>query len=244
MFMGGPLTFNPRLIGVFKERLGLSDDQALIPDHPETMVARGAALSLSDLFAAEDASLCIEHARVALSELESSFEAQLPMRRCSRMRKRRPISRRAMESLRNAAALLVRVNSATRIARCACGSALIRAALRLSSPLSQTTARSLIVFYASNEGEPLAIAPRCPYRFARSIRFGGHSTRYRGRGRDWLRRRFVRERIFGRLPYGRDGRPCACPRARSFPMRASFSTLGGQDMRPCGSKTASCATSW
>ena len=69
-----------------------------------------------------------------------------PMRRCSRMRKRRPISRRAMESLRNAAALLVRVNSATRIARCACGSALIRAALRPSSPLSQTTARSLTVF--------------------------------------------------------------------------------------------------
>ena len=65
VFMGGPLTFNPRLIGVFKERLGLSDDQALIPDHPETMVARGAALSLSDLFAAEDVSLCIEHARVA-----------------------------------------------------------------------------------------------------------------------------------------------------------------------------------
>ena len=51
IFEGGPLTFNPTLIRVFKERLNLSEDDAIVPDHPETMVARGAALSLSGMFA-------------------------------------------------------------------------------------------------------------------------------------------------------------------------------------------------
>ncbi len=47
VFEGGPLTFNPTLIEVFKERLCLSEEQVIRPDHPETIVARGAALSLS-----------------------------------------------------------------------------------------------------------------------------------------------------------------------------------------------------
>ena len=51
IFEGGPLTFNPALISVFKERLNLTNDQVIVPDHPETMVARGAALALSGMFA-------------------------------------------------------------------------------------------------------------------------------------------------------------------------------------------------
>lgn len=50
VFEGGPLTFNPRLIEVFKERLELSDDEALVPPHPEMMIARGAALSLKEMY--------------------------------------------------------------------------------------------------------------------------------------------------------------------------------------------------
>lgn len=49
-FEGGPLTFNPTLIRVFKERLGLAEEEVLIPDHPEIMIAYGAALSLKDMF--------------------------------------------------------------------------------------------------------------------------------------------------------------------------------------------------
>ncbi|MCR5371295.1 MAG: acyl-CoA dehydratase activase [Clostridium sp.] len=49
-FEGGPLTFNPVLIRVFKERLDLTDDDVIIPDHPENMVSYGAALSLTSLF--------------------------------------------------------------------------------------------------------------------------------------------------------------------------------------------------
>ena len=45
-FEGGPLTFNPTLIRVFQERLKLSEEETLIPDRPEMMIAYGAALSL------------------------------------------------------------------------------------------------------------------------------------------------------------------------------------------------------
>lgn len=51
VFEGGPLTFNPKLIEVFAERLGLSEEQILVPSRPELMVALGAALSLGRLFA-------------------------------------------------------------------------------------------------------------------------------------------------------------------------------------------------
>ena len=57
VFEGGPLTFNPRLIKVFAERLGLGGEDIIIPDHPETIVAVGAALSLEGLFADKKAEL-------------------------------------------------------------------------------------------------------------------------------------------------------------------------------------------
>jgi predicted CoA-substrate-specific enzyme activase len=46
IFQGGPLTFNPTLIKVFQERLGLSDQQCILPDNPEIFVAMGAAFAL------------------------------------------------------------------------------------------------------------------------------------------------------------------------------------------------------
>lgn len=50
IFEGGPLTFNPTLIRVFSERLNLSPEEVLIPEHPELMIAYGAALSLQEMF--------------------------------------------------------------------------------------------------------------------------------------------------------------------------------------------------
>lgn len=50
-FEGGPLTFNPVLVRVFSERLQLSEEEILIPEHPELMIATGAALSLKEMFA-------------------------------------------------------------------------------------------------------------------------------------------------------------------------------------------------
>jgi len=45
LFEGGPLTFNPSLVGVFQQRLGISSSQVLVPKHSEVLVAWGAALS-------------------------------------------------------------------------------------------------------------------------------------------------------------------------------------------------------
>ena len=54
VFEGGPLTFNPKLIDVFSERLNLKENERLVPEHPEIMVAYGAALSLNGMFKEAD----------------------------------------------------------------------------------------------------------------------------------------------------------------------------------------------
>ena len=51
IFEGGPLTFNATLVRAFKERLGISDEQAIRPEHSEVLVAYGAALSVGSMFA-------------------------------------------------------------------------------------------------------------------------------------------------------------------------------------------------
>ncbi len=51
VFQGGPLRFCPTLVRVFRERLGLTESDSHLPEHAEVFVARGAALSLSSLFA-------------------------------------------------------------------------------------------------------------------------------------------------------------------------------------------------
>ncbi len=50
IFEGGPLTFHPTLIRVFAERLNLKEDEIIVPEHPETIVARGTALAIERLF--------------------------------------------------------------------------------------------------------------------------------------------------------------------------------------------------
>lgn len=50
-FEGGPLTFHPRLGEVFAERLELKEEDIIVPEYPEIMVAYGAALSISEIHA-------------------------------------------------------------------------------------------------------------------------------------------------------------------------------------------------
>ncbi len=49
VFEGGPLTFHPQLVEVFRQRLQLSEADVLLPAFPEIMVAYGAALSIDAL---------------------------------------------------------------------------------------------------------------------------------------------------------------------------------------------------
>ncbi|HAP44257.1 MAG TPA: activase [Spirochaetaceae bacterium] len=53
IFEGGPLTFNPRLVEVFAERLGLGPDDIMRPENPEIIVALGTALSTGVMFGHE-----------------------------------------------------------------------------------------------------------------------------------------------------------------------------------------------
>ncbi|WP_455138498.1 acyl-CoA dehydratase activase [Thermophilibacter sp.] len=70
VFEGGPLTFNPTLVRVFAERLGLSDREVIVPEHAETMIALGAALAVDDLFSGRDRALDPATAVPRLRELD------------------------------------------------------------------------------------------------------------------------------------------------------------------------------
>ncbi|MCL1837340.1 MAG: acyl-CoA dehydratase activase-related protein, partial [Treponema sp.] len=67
VFEGGPLTFNPALIDVFAERLGLSEADIIRPPNSQTLIAYGAALSVDELFKDFDKNFSTEAALTSLS---------------------------------------------------------------------------------------------------------------------------------------------------------------------------------
>lgn len=67
IFEGGPLTFNPTLVRVFAQRLGLSEGDIVRPEHPETIVARGTAIAVDELFPGEDDAVTLSQALERLS---------------------------------------------------------------------------------------------------------------------------------------------------------------------------------
>ena len=79
-FEGGPLTFNPTLIRVFAQRLGLAPEDILIPEHPELMMAQGAALSLSTLYGQRDTRVDPVCLLDQLRDLKLAPESQEPVR--------------------------------------------------------------------------------------------------------------------------------------------------------------------
>ena len=75
IFEGGPLTFNPELVSAFSDYLQLTEDDIVLPAHPETVVASGAALALQELFADQDAALDFAAADEALLALSRTRPA-------------------------------------------------------------------------------------------------------------------------------------------------------------------------
>ena len=161
IFEGGPLTFNPVLVSVFKERLSLADDQAIVPEHPETMVARGAALSLSGMFADTPATIDPAAAAPSLVGFTSADDDHAPgtpffetaaEHEAFTRRNRLPEEPHGPES----AAAKAHVRNGR-----------LRAWLGIDSG-STTTKLALIAddgqlidsFYANNEGDPLQVARR------------------------------------------------------------------------------------
>lgn len=69
VFEGGPLTFNPTLIRVFAERLDLKEDEILIPENPEMMIAYGASIALDVLYKNKDDSCTVSELLDAIEGL-------------------------------------------------------------------------------------------------------------------------------------------------------------------------------
>lgn len=65
------MTFNPQLIKVFAERLELGEDDILIPEQPEIMIAYGAALSLDSLYKSEMTTYTADELIEKVGEVES-----------------------------------------------------------------------------------------------------------------------------------------------------------------------------
>ena len=161
IFEGGPLTFNPTLINVFTERLDLTADQAIVPDHPETMVARGAALALSGIFADTPADINPLAAAKRLANFTSADTDHAPGQPFFESEE----ARRQFEQRYQLPAESHGPHSAA--ARSHTRNGVLRAWLGIDSG-STTTKLALVAddgtlidnFYANNEGDPLEVARR------------------------------------------------------------------------------------
>jgi len=74
LFEGGPLTFNPSLVGVFQQRLGLLSAQVLVPQHSEVLVAWGAALSAGTMYKGKKCGYSKEKSLRALENFSAGNE--------------------------------------------------------------------------------------------------------------------------------------------------------------------------
>jgi predicted CoA-substrate-specific enzyme activase len=76
LFEGGPLTFNPSLVGVFQQRLGILSSQVLVPEHSEILVAWGAALSAGAIYKGKKCSYSKEKSLHALEHFSANRKSK------------------------------------------------------------------------------------------------------------------------------------------------------------------------
>ena len=154
IFEGGPMTFNHELVRVFCERLGLGDQDVIIPEHPETMVAYGAALSLHTLYDEErsvtEPGKLLRKLQDVLENSQNSNIGLTPPFFENEDEKRNFLERHRLRPLDGAVC---------------CGKEKIRAYLGIDS--GSTTTKFVLMdeedhildqFYASSAGEPLEVA--------------------------------------------------------------------------------------
>ncbi|MCD7736189.1 MAG: acyl-CoA dehydratase activase, partial [Lachnospiraceae bacterium] len=153
VFEGGPLTFNPRLVRVFAERLGLNPDETLIPERPEIMIAYGAALSLESMFAARTSVYTADELK---NRLETGKKQETP-------RASEPFFATQEEYQRFAArhampAFTPYLPQAGETVRAYLG--IDSGSTTTKFVLMDEHENLLDVFYSPNEGEPLLVAKR------------------------------------------------------------------------------------
>ncbi len=74
IFEGGPLTYNPTLIKVFAERLGLKENEIIKPYNSDTIIAQGAAIAVDELFPVDDEKDGLMSLRETIKNLEKPLE--------------------------------------------------------------------------------------------------------------------------------------------------------------------------
>ena len=152
IFEGGPLTFNPTLVQVFAERLGLAEGDIVRPEHPETIVARGTAIAVDELYPDGDDAMTLTE---ALERLDRA-----PVRVESAAGAGRPFF--AGDGERDA--FLRRHRAELRTPVDATGRKVLRGYIGIDS--GSTTSKFVFMdedervtdtFYANNQGEPLKV---------------------------------------------------------------------------------------
>lgn len=153
-FEGGPLTFNPRLIQVFCERLHLEKEDVILPEHPEIMVAYGAALSLSEMYEKDDTRIDIDELMEKLQDdsikHRASENGKGKLYFESEKEKKRFLETHALPKWQPKN--LVKGEKVRAYLGIDCGSTTTKFVLM------DEQENILDSFYASNEGEPLKIA--------------------------------------------------------------------------------------
>ena len=177
-FEGGPLTFNPVLVRVFAERLGLKEEETIRPDRPELVIAYGAALSLNEMFADDARTFDME-------ELAGDLE------KLGRIRKLRPEgqTRPFFWTEEEKEEFLKRHQRAELQLRVFQPGETVRAYLGIDS--GSTTTNFVLIdeneeildsFYAPNEGEPLLVAKEALIQVRDRYRRMGADLRILGAG--------------------------------------------------------------
>ena len=158
VFEGGPLTFNPTLVRVFAERLQLAPDEILCPEHPELLIAHGAAMASGTLF--QDAPPV--SAQQLLARIDRVWEKREKDRALQTAEQGR--AKPFFESAQEREAFLRR-HPKKEIKAVRTKEPLLRVYLGIDS--GSTTTKFVLMdekeevldsFYASNQGDPLRVA--------------------------------------------------------------------------------------
>ena len=177
IFEGGPLTFNSTLVSVFAERLGFSGEQIIVPRNPETIVARGAALSLEGLLSAERSTVNLADLWGALAQAPAALASQSVSGKPFFATEAERVDFERRHALPEVPVLQPRSGE------------VVRAYLGIDSG-STTTKFALIdeaenvieAFYAANEGEPLDIACEALRALSRRVKGAGAQLEILGVG--------------------------------------------------------------
>ncbi len=225
IFEGGPLTFNPTLVKVFAQRLGLREEEIVRPEHPETIVARGTAIALDELFPGEKDSMMLSQAleRLAAAPAQPQESAGTGKPYFASAEERDAFLRRHQSQLRSP------VDATDR--------KVLRGYLGIDS--GSTTSKFVFMdeqeqvtdtFYANNQGEPLRVVRQGLLALAEKYRKLGIRLEVLGLGTTGYGEQMLSQAFhadYHTVETVAHARGCR----RFFPNATFLLDIGGQDMK-------------